>query len=168
MFARMGRTEDGTTGATEVCTLHRLAGADELVLSLWPTAEQAAADPTAEWYEVEGESPGAARDERPAVAALVCFDGPVSDPVHAATKQAGTERIAPLLAGHAGIVRSLMMWQPERRSMLVVMTGVSVAAIESGQQAVMSTKLLPGEDPALLVGPDRVDLYRVMTTAGVR
>jgi hypothetical protein len=33
------------------------------------------------------------------------------------------------------------------------------------QQAIMSTDLLPGEDPALLPGPDRVDLHRVLHAA---
>jgi hypothetical protein len=168
MYARLGRTEEGTAGAAEVCTLHRLAGADELVLSLWPTAAQAAADPTAEWYEVEYDQPRRDRDEQPAIAALVCFDGPVSDPVHAAAKRAGTERIGPRMAEHAGLVRTLALWQPERRGMLVIMTAVSVEAVESAHRAVMATELLPDEDPALLPGPDRVDLYRVRSTAGVR
>lgn len=168
MYARMGRTEEGTAGATEVYTLRRLAGADELVLSLWPAAAQAAADPTAEWYEVEGDWPRRDHGEQPTVAALVCFDGPVSDPVHAAARRAGAERIAPRMADHEGLVRSMALWQPERRGMIVIMTAVSVEALESAQQAVMSSTLLPDEDPALLPGPDHVDIYRVRSTAGVR
>ena len=168
MYARMGRTADGTTGAAEVYTLHRVAGADQLVLSLWPTAAQAAADPTAEWYEVEYDQPRHAAGERPEVAALVCFDGPISDPVHAAAQRASTGRIGPLLAVHDGLVRSIALWQPERRSMLVIMAAVSVEAVESAHRAVMATELLPDEDPALLLDPDRVDLYRVRSTAGVR
>ena len=31
--------------------------------------------------------------------------------------------------------------------------------------AIMGTELLPGEDPALLPGPDRVDLHRVLHAA---
>ncbi len=34
-------------------------------------------------------------------------------------------------------------------------------ALEAVSEAVMSTKLLPGEDPALLPGPDRITLLRV-------
>jgi hypothetical protein len=34
---------------------------------------------------------------------------------------------------------------------------------------IMSTELLPGEDPALLTGPDRIETYAVeQSTAGVR
>jgi hypothetical protein len=69
---------------------------------------------------------------------------------------------------HAGTVRSIVLWQPERRSKIVVMQTVSVEALEDAQREVLSSELLPGEDPALLPGPDRVDLYRVMSTAGVR
>ena len=35
------------------------------------------------------------------------------------------------------------------------------AALRRAQQVVMSTELLPGEDAALLPGPDRVEVYRV-------
>jgi hypothetical protein len=168
MYARMGRTEEGTAGAVEVCTLHRLAGTDELVLSLWPDADRAAADQAAEWYEIEDDRPGADRDARPEVAGLLRFDGPMSEPLHAAALRAGRERIGPCLTAQTGIVRTLALWQPERRRMLVVTLAVSVAALEAGQRAVMSTELLPGEDPALLPGPDSVDLYRVMSGAGVR
>jgi hypothetical protein len=162
MYARLGKeTGDAVTGAIEVCTLHRLAGFDELVLSLWPTEEQASADPTAEWYRLEADHPGGDRDQQPTVAALICFDGPMSEPVHAAAQRANTDRIGPRMADHQGTVRGLVLWQPERHRMVVVVLATSVEAIEDGQRAVMSTKLLPGEDPALLLDPDRVDLYRV-------
>lgn len=168
MYARMGRTEEGTAGAVEVLTLHRLAGADELVLSRWPDAGQAAAEPAAEWYEIEDDRPCADRDARPAVAGVIRFDGPMSEPLHAAALRAGLERIGPCLAAQPGIVRTLALWQPELRRMLAVTLAVSVEALEAAQHAVMSTELLPGEDPALLPGPDSVDLYRVMSGAGVR
>ena len=168
MYARMGRTEEGTTGAAEVYGLHRLAGADDLVLSLWQTAGQAAADPTAEWYEIEYDAPGGTSDEQSLVAALVSFAGPMSDPVRAATARVGTERIRPLMANHPGTVRSLTMWQPERRCVLVIVLATSVDAIEDGQRVARSAAQQAGEDPALLPGPDRVDLYRVRSTAGVR
>jgi hypothetical protein len=168
MYARIGRTEDGTTGATEVCVLHRLAGADDLVLSLWPTEAQAAADPAAECYEVEDDEPGGGRDARSAFAGLTWFDGPMSAPVRDAARRAGRERIGPVLAGHAGTVRSMVLWQRELRRMLVVTLAVSVDALEDGQRTVLSTELLPGEDPALLPGPDRVDVFRVVSMAGVR
>jgi hypothetical protein len=59
-------------------------------------------------------------------------------------------------------VHSLVLWHAERRTMIVVVLAVSVESIEDGQRLIMATELLPGEDPALLVGPERVDLYRVV------
>jgi len=168
MYARLGRTEDGTAGAAEVCTLRRLAGADQQVLSLWPTAEQAAADPAAEWYEVQDDRTGGSPGERPGVAALVYFDGPMSEARQAASLRAGFERIGPLMDSQPGSVRSLVLWQPERCCKLIVMQCVSVEALEEAQRAAMSSKLLPGEDRALLPGPDRVDVYRVLAEAGAR
>ncbi len=41
----------------------------------------------------------------------------------------------------------------------------SMATIEAVQDAIMATELLPGEDPALLPGPDRVDVHRVSHAA---
>jgi len=37
-----------------------------------------------------------------------------------------------------------------------------MAVLEDVGTAVNSTALLPGEDPALLTGPDRVDIHRVV------
>jgi hypothetical protein len=38
----------------------------------------------------------------------------------------------------------------------------SQQALLDVQKAIMSTELLPGEDPALLTGPDRIELYPVI------
>ncbi len=37
----------------------------------------------------------------------------------------------------------------------------SVETLDAAQRAVMATELAPDEDPALLPGPDRVELHRV-------
>jgi hypothetical protein len=163
MYARLHKsTAPDLAGATEVFTLHRLAGADDLVLSLWPTFEEASADPTAEWYELEGDKPGGDREAAPRIAAVVSFETPLSEPRLAAMRRANDERIGPLMVDHPGTVRSLVLWQPERRRMAVVVLAVSVEAIEDGQRQIMASKLLPGEDAALLQDPERVDLYRVV------
>jgi len=138
------------------------------VLSVWETVEQAAADPTAEWYLLASDRSGGSRDEEPKVAALLTFDGPVSEPIRAAAEKAGTERIGPRMATHEGSVRSLGMWQPERRVLRVLLLSTSIEALEDAQRVIMSMELLPDEDPALLPGPDHVDLYRVFATAAVR
>jgi hypothetical protein len=46
--------------------------------------------------------------------------------------------------------------------MVVVNLCTSFDALAATEKAVSSTTLLPGEDPALLTGPDRVDMHRVV------
>ena len=45
---------------------------------------------------------------------------------------------------------------------LVVILAESMDVFDVASQAIMSTKLLPGEDPALLGGPDRISFYRLV------
>ena len=45
---------------------------------------------------------------------------------------------------------------------LVVILAESMDTFDAAQQAIMSTELLPGEDPALLTGPDRISFYRLV------
>jgi hypothetical protein len=54
MYARV-RKATGEDGSVERFMLRRVAGREELQVSLWATREDAAADPTAEWYEVEAD-----------------------------------------------------------------------------------------------------------------
>jgi hypothetical protein len=52
-------------------------------------------------------------------------------------------------------------------SEIIVMIADSEQAMLDVQKAVMSTELLPGEDPALLPGPDRVEGYPVINVHDV-
>jgi hypothetical protein len=45
---------------------------------------------------------------------------------------------------------------------VIVSVMKSREAIDRATQVIMSTELLPGEDPALLPGPDRVDIIEVI------
>jgi hypothetical protein len=45
---------------------------------------------------------------------------------------------------------------------IVLSVADSEQAVLDAQKAIMSTELLPGEDPALLPGPDRIELYPVI------
>ncbi|MBC6451443.1 hypothetical protein [Actinokineospora xionganensis] len=158
MYARIHKSTGAPPdGAREAHTYRRLAADDELMVSLFDTREDAAADPTAEWYEVESDHPGAGSPA--GVAAFLYFDGPISDEVHQAAERAHRERIAPAMRTQPGVSRALVLWQPQRRTALVVSTADSVESIEAGQRAVATMELLPGEDAALLPGPDRVELF---------
>jgi len=163
MYARIQKsTGNPPEGAREARTYRRLAADDELTVSLFDTQDEAAADPTAEWYEVESDHPGAGSPGD--VAAFLYFDGPISDDVHRAAERAHRERIAPAMRTQAGASRALVLWQPQRRTSLVVSTADSVESIEAGQRLIATMELLPGEDPALLPGPNRIELFRAVAS----
>jgi hypothetical protein len=163
MYARIQKsTGTAPLGAVEAQTYRRMAGDDELTVSLFGSQEEAAADPTAEWYEVEADDVGVAETVK--VAAFVYFDGPLSDEIKQAADRANRDRIAPRMSDHPGLVRTLVLWQPQRRSAVVVSVADSVESIEDSQRKIMSMELLPGEDPALLPGADRVELFRAVAS----
>ena len=99
-------------------------------------------------------------------AQLTYFDGPRTPQQMAAADFASRERIAPAVSklGH-----SLRVYLLRRRdgSEIVVTIAESEQALLDMQKAIMGTDLLPGEDPALLPGPDRIELYPVIDTHDV-
>jgi hypothetical protein len=114
-----------------------------------------------EIYEVDADEPGSAAGDEPAAALLGEFDGPLSPARVDAARFAGTRRLAPVLRTVPGLVRMLVLWHPTERRMAVLHLATSAAALDAVSEAVMSTKLLSGEDPALLPGPDRITALRV-------
>ncbi len=88
------------------------------------------------------------------------FDGPHSPEQIAAHDFASTRRILPAVSelGHSFRVYRL---RRDDGSGVVVVIGDSEQDLLDAQKAIMSTELLPGEEPALLAGPDRVELYPV-------
>ncbi len=95
---------------------------------------------------------------------LTMFDGPRSPELVAAGRRAGTERIDPLMAAHPDIeddlVARYVLTQPDGGSAILVITGTE-ASLDKAIELIMTSELLPGEDPALLPGPDRVERYVV-------
>src|SRR6266542_1349588 len=134
---------DMVSGHPGFAGLALLAGDDSSggLVSLWLTREDA---------ELASERSVAIRGPRP-------FELTRDE----AARFAGTQRLAPVLRTVPGLVRMLVLWHPTERRMAVLHLATSIAALEAVSEAVMSTKLLPGEDPALLPGPDRITLLRV-------
>ena len=99
-------------------------------------------------------------------AQLTYFDGPHSPEQLAARDFAGTERILPAVSE---LGRSFRVYRLRRDdgSEVVITVGDSEQALLDAQKAIMGTELLPGEDPALLRGPDRIELYPVISTQDV-
>ena len=94
-------------------------------------------------------------------AQLTYFDGPRTPEQQAAADFAGRERILPAVSrlGHAIRVYRL---RRDDGSEVVISIAASQHALLDTQRAIMSTALLPGENPELLTGPDRIELYPVL------
>lgn len=95
---------------------------------------------------------------------LVYFDGPRSQAEADAIDRANRERIAPAVRSIAGNLGAFVGRNPDG-SLVVVALTTSLQAIEDSQRALMSTELLPGEDPAQLTGPDRIQLAWVLSAS---
>ncbi|GAD83071.1 hypothetical protein [Nocardia asteroides] len=92
---------------------------------------------------------------------LVWFDRPRTAAELAAADFASANRIAPALATVPGLLDYYELRRPDG-SGVVIGFGESEAALDAVRAAILATELLPGEDPALLPGPDRVEIYPVL------
>jgi hypothetical protein len=92
---------------------------------------------------------------------VVTFEGPRSPEWVAAETRATTDRIMPATRDLAGAVHVLRLRRPDG-GLIVAVLADSVDTFDAAQRAILSTELLPGEDPALLTGPDSVVVYRLV------
>jgi hypothetical protein len=93
---------------------------------------------------------------------IMIFDGPRSEAAVEASERAGRERIDPLVSSHPELRHRLLggvrAVGPDGAECVVVLAD-DADALDLMAQVVMTSELLPGEDPALLTGPDRVLRY---------
>ena len=147
----------------------QLAGLAEVCLTLWDTeadadrfasqqAELAAL--AGQVYEVTDIGEGRAASQAPAYARLMYFDGPRAPEQAAAEDLAGHQRLWPAIRGLSGLVGMYVLRGPDLGSVVITLA-TSVEALDATARAVMSTELMPGEDPALLPGPDRIEIHHV-------
>ncbi|MDX8049806.1 hypothetical protein SK571_10475 [Lentzea sp. BCCO 10_0798] len=94
-------------------------------------------------------------------AQLTYFDGPRGPEQLAAADFAAKQRIAPAAMKVPGNIRTYVLRRADG-SEVVLSIAESEQALIDTQKAIMSTPLLPGEDPALLRGADRVEIYPVL------
>jgi hypothetical protein len=98
-------------------------------------------------------------------AQLTYFDGPRSPELVAAGDRADRERIEPLMMGdqemREQLVANFTLRRPDGGQVVVTIVGTE-QALRRGATLVMGSELLPGEDPLLLPGPDRVEVYEVV------
>jgi hypothetical protein len=160
---------DGNPAGT--CVLGRLDGLDGAVFALWDDESQAAAAASrtgdgarvldASVYSVVEMQPGADRTEAPRFAQLVWLNGNGDASRADSAIRAGRERIAPALRDVEGVVGTYVLRARDSR-MVVVTLVTSVETPEIMRQVILSTDLLPWEDPAQLTDPDRIDIDRVL------
>jgi len=94
-------------------------------------------------------------------AQITYFDGPRTPEQVAADDFAGRERIQPAVSKLGRRFRIYVLRRADG-SQVVVVIADSEQDLLDAQKVIMNTELLPGEDPALLAGPDRVELYPVV------
>lgn len=175
---------EGHPGFRGVHLMLQIGSRKALNLSLWDSREDAEAAPSRTAtvmgprpfaldhdavYDVLATLHGPAAMEDAGVAQVTWFDGPRSAAQVEAMNRAGEERIGPVLEQVPGFVTTYVLTHPEDSGAVLVSLATSTDALEAMTDAVFSTPLLPGEDPALLTGPDRVEVYRVenQSLAGV-
>jgi len=156
-------------GLLSCLTFRQFGGPAAVCITLWDTEASATrcprpdaglAPPAGQIYQVTATEEGLAATQAPAYARLVCFDGPRAPEQAAAEELAGRQRIWPAIRGLSGLV-GIYVLRGSDLSLTVVTLATSVETLDAAQRAVMATELTPGEDPALLPGPDRVEIHRV-------
>jgi hypothetical protein len=143
-----------TVPGTDVYLLEQLGHGQTTILTIG--ADVTGAEVIDDWA-------GSAAGADPKAASIIYFDGPLSPAALAASERAGRERIMPALRPVPGLIRLVVLWDPTARSIVSIMLADSIESLEEAARVVNSTTLLPGEDPALLPGPDRGDMHRVVS-----
>jgi hypothetical protein len=94
-------------------------------------------------------------------AQLTYFDGPRTPEQVAAADFAGRERLQPAIRALGLPVRVYRLRRDDGAEIVLTIAESEQALLEM-QKALLSTALLPEEDPALLPGPDRIELFPVL------
>src|ERR1039457_3015814 len=112
--------------------------------------------PRPDSHQVMFAGQGAAAGEMPTHARVLCFDGPRAPEQAAAEECAGQQRIWPAIRNLSGLVGVWVLRGPQSATVVCTLA-MSVPTLDTITHAVMVSELLPGEDVALLPGPDRIE-----------
>ena len=166
--ATASTTAAGEDGLVGHLNFQQLGGSAQIRITLWDTEDSAAAFvrsrelalPAAEIFEVTETEAGAAAGQAPTHARVLYFDGPRAPEQIAAADFAGRQRVWPAMRDLDGMIGMYLL---RRRDLgyLVITFATSVETLDAAGRAVMATDLLPGEDLALLPGPDRMEIHHV-------
>ena len=167
--AGLNSSSTGQPGLLGAITFRQFAGPAGVSLTLWDTEADAAAFAgqyaelaalPGEIYQVVDAAAGPAAAQVPAYARLMYFDGPRTPEQAAAEDRAGRQRIWPAIRHLSGLVGVYVLRGRDLGSVVITLA-MSAETLDAAARAVMSTELLPGEDPALLPGPDRSEIHHV-------
>ncbi|MCK9896844.1 hypothetical protein [Frankia sp. AgB32] len=152
----------------------RQSGVPGYLLTAWADpadADRAAAAPPVEVgdgvrvgpgrrYPVTASGRGSAATGPARFLQVAIFDGPRGADWVAAFAASGARRVWPVMRAVPGVVAGATAVAEDGAALALVLAE-SVDALEETLRRTMATPLLPGEDPALLTGPDRVEIHRL-------
>ena len=134
-------------------------GDEGTVVALWPVEAQPPAGTRA--YELVDRFDGVAGGRTPLFAMLTWVNSSGDPAVAQAAERGGRERIHPAVRDVEGLVSVLVFRSADDRIVVVAMaTGMETHT--EVQDRIMRAPLLPGEDRALLPGPDRIEFGRIL------
>ena len=139
--------------------VEHLEGGETTVVTLWRDGDDAPAGERV--HRVVDGFDGAAAGRTPLFAQLTWLNGAGDPAVARAAERGGRERIHPAVRDVPGLVGVLVLRSDDHR-VVVVGLATGLETHTELQRRIMRTQLLPGEDPALLPGPDRTALGRVV------
>lgn len=162
-------TVAGQRGLLGRINLQQLAGPAAVRLTLWDTENNATefmatrarfGTPAGAIYKVGEYEQGPAAAHAATHARLLYFDGPRTPEQVQAADFGGRQRIWPAIRDLSGLVSVYLLRGPDL-GWIVVTFATSVDTLDTAQRTVMAAGLLPGEDRALLPGPDRIEIHNV-------
>jgi heme-degrading monooxygenase HmoA len=158
----------GRDGLLGYVSCRQVAGPAVVSITLWDTEANAAAfrvtreapGRSGAVFEVTDARAGAAAGQIPTHARLLYFDGPRAPEQVEAADFGGRERIWPAIRDLDGLV-GISLLRARDLGYVVLTLATSVETLDAASRAVMTTALLPGEDLALLPGPDRMEIHHI-------
>ena len=111
-------------------------------------------------YQVMFAGRGTAAAGVPTHARVLYFDAPRAPEQADAEEFAGRQRIWPTIRDMTGLVGVWVLRGPQSATVVCTLA-TSLPALDAITRAVLAGELLPGEDAALLSGPDRVETHVV-------
>ncbi|MGY1804511.1 hypothetical protein ACI78T_14625 [Blastococcus sp. SYSU D00922] len=156
---RPGDAVAGPPDAIGAVVVDHLDDDERTVVILWPDEAQAPAGTRT--YRMADRMDGTAAGRAPLFAQITWLNGSGDPAVAQAAERGGRERIHPAVRDVGGLVGVLVFRSADER-IVVVGLATAVETLDEVRDRIRRTDLLPGEDPELLPGADRVALGRVV------